>query len=67
MLPGPNSFLLVILIYFVFVTIFLTILWRIALALDRISEYLFEITKDPKKLSLSNGKEKKEPRRKPRE
>jgi hypothetical protein len=65
MSSDSNSILLVIFIYFIFVTIFLTILWRMALALDRISNQLIDVAKDLKKLSPSDSKaEKKEPRRK---
>ena len=53
----PPGALLIILVYFIIVVVFLTILWRIATALDRISEHLFEITKDLKKLSARSGKE----------
>jgi len=53
----PHGALLIILGYFIIVVIFLTLLWRIVTALDRISEHLFEITKDLKKLSGRSGKE----------
>jgi len=61
---GPTSILLLIFIYFIFVTIFLTILWRMALALDRISDHLLEILRT-KKLPLPDARvESKAPRRK---
>jgi uncharacterized protein YoxC len=57
MLHMQDGALLIILVYFIIVAIFLTILWRIATALDRISEHLFEISKDVKKLPGRSGKE----------
>jgi len=53
----PHGALLIILVYFIIVVVFLAILWRILMALDRISEHLFEITKDLKKLLARSGKE----------
>jgi uncharacterized protein YoxC len=56
-MPHGVIALLIILVYFIIVVVFLTILWRIATALDRIAEHLLEISKDAKKLPARSGKE----------
>jgi len=45
------AFILVVLVYFIIVVVFLTILWRMALALDLIAQQLSEMARDLKKLS----------------
>jgi uncharacterized protein YoxC len=49
--------LLIILVYFIIIVIILTILWRIATAIDRIAGHLSEISKDLKKLPPRSGKD----------
>ena len=56
-MPHGVLVLLIILVHFIIVVVFLTILWRIATALDSISEHLSEIGKDLKKLPARSGKE----------
>ncbi|MCE0497387.1 MAG: hypothetical protein LV481_05505 [Methylacidiphilales bacterium] len=48
--------ILLLLVWFIFVVIFLTILWRIAISLDLITRSLSDITQDVKKLADKNGK-----------
>jgi len=56
-MPHGAEVLLIILVYFIIVVVFLGIFWRIATALDCISEHLSEISKDLKKLPARSGKE----------
>ena len=57
MLHGPV--ILILLVYFIIIVVFLTILWRIVSALDLIGRYLLEIVRELKKLS-SDSSERKE-------
>jgi hypothetical protein len=54
MLPG--ILILLVLVHFILVTIFLTILWRIATSLDAVSRTLSDIARDLKKPSDIGGK-----------
>ena len=59
MLHGTESLLLVILVYFIIVSIVLTMLWRIVVALDNIASHLLEISKDLNKLASRPDQEGK--------
>lgn len=58
MLHGA-AFLLVLVIYLAIVLFALTMLWRIAGALDRVSRHLLDIAKEVKELSLRSSNERK--------
>ena len=49
----PVELLLLILIGFIFVVVFLTILWRMGVAFDNIALHLSEIVRDLKRLSAN--------------
>lgn len=61
MLHG-DALLFIVLGYFIIVVVFLTILWRIATAIDTISSRLSELTAELKHISsrLQAGKKDKE-------
>jgi hypothetical protein len=58
MLHG-SAFLIILVIYLAVVLFVLTMLWRIASALDRISRHLLDIAKEVKELSLRSSNERK--------
>ena len=51
MLPHGEAFLLIILVYFIIVSIVLTMLYRIVIALDKISARLLEIARELGKIT----------------
>ena len=55
-LHGVAIPILLILVYFIVVVIFLTLLWRISLSLDLLSRSLSDIAQDVKKLADKNEK-----------
>ena len=55
-LHGGAIPILLILVYFIVVVIFLTLLWRISLSLDLLSRSLSDIAQDVKKLADKNEK-----------
>jgi len=52
----PGAAILIVLVYFIIVAIFLTILWRMAIALDVVSRSLSDIARDLKKLADKSEK-----------